>query len=265
MMGDLILLIEKQLENVQSNDGYFYITDEALENLSNSEYLGWTHFYKDNACTLHPILKALTSPSSSEIIEKATLQNCEQIMSQLVNIEDGFENAYSSSITLSSTKFAESTTIPLPPEFCAFAMFFNFLGLFQFGKLLTVLIQEAENADEDSFFKAIQIDKSLIVDHSFFRKRIYHAQLQMDKDFLNRLALAIKGKALSKKRKYKTINIVFYYFHLLKLLDLPHEELLDACIKIGVTDSPDINGFSKKLRAFKSSIGTQFQFSLPST
>jgi len=68
----------------------------------------------------------------------------------------------------------------------------NILSIMLYHKSMGALVEEVRKGDEESFFKAIRIDKTVLLCQTF-ADRLSRAELSGDKDFFIRLRSAIKG------------------------------------------------------------------------
>jgi len=140
------------------------------------------------------------------------------------------------------------------------ALGFNFLALMSYGKSMGRLIQEAEEGDDKSFCKAIRIDRTVLTDVPYFRKRIIKAQLSMDKTFLGRFSRAITAKPILTKFTYRKLSILFFMLEQYGYLDIELKPLLGICEEVGVYGRRfgiyDENSLSKKRNKYYERQGT---------
>ncbi len=132
-------------------------------------------------------------------LENSTLQEQQE---WLENISDDHEivQAYSS-ITLPETpeewQAAKDLVAKLPEDerkeaekrasffwYFTFSTFFNTLSLMVHCTKLTSLVPQAISGDDQSFLKAVQIDRMLLLHHPYFRDRKFRAQDEGNIDFL---------------------------------------------------------------------------------
>lgn len=116
-----------------------------------------------------------------------------------------------------------------------FASFHNFLSLMVHGEKLTSLVPKAMAGDAEAFCKAIQIDRSILAHHSYFRQRRLDAQENGEVDLLSKIAYREANPTLRGKIRYPGLYVVFAALESVQWLDdFTDEEILDLCDEAGL-------------------------------
>jgi hypothetical protein len=109
-----------------------------------------------------------------------------------------------------------------------FSSFFNTLSLMVHGSKLTSLVPLAIAGDDNAFFKAIQIDRMLLLHHPYFRDRKFRAQNEGDSGFLSKLLYREMNSPLRGKIRHPGLYMLFGILESFQWLNrLKHEEILD--------------------------------------
>jgi len=120
------------------------------------------------------------------------------------------------------------------------------------GSKMTSLVPKAIAGDEDSFFKAVQIDRMLLIHHPYFRERKALAQDNAEAGFLSRLSYRESSSPLKGKIQYPGLYMLFGILDAYQWLDdLKHDEILDICDAAGLdryqNRIEDVNYITKRL------------------
>lgn len=117
---------------------------------------------------------------------------------------------------------------------------FDTVSLLVFEQSLYSLIKDAKNGDEESFFKLLRIDRS-IIECEWAKKMIRKAQFRADERFFKEMAKAITKSPLENDKEYSLAIIVLLLFWRLGMRKLENEEqieLLEEC-GIRVQENPE--------------------------
>lgn len=110
-----------------------------------------------------------------------------------------------------------------------FSTFFNTLSLMVHGSKLTSLVPQAIAGDDVAFLKALQIDRMLLLHHSYFRDRKFRAQDEGDIELLTKINYR-EFNILRSKIRYPALYMLFGILDTYRWLnDLKHSEILDIC------------------------------------
>lgn len=140
--------------------------------------------------------------------------------------------------------------------FFFFSTFFNTLSLMVHGAKMTSLVPRAIAGDDDAFFKAVQIDRMLLLHHPHFRDRKAKAQNDGETEFLSKLAYRESNPSLRSKIRYPGLYMLFGILESFRWLDeLAHEEILDICEGSGLdlyqNRIEDVNYLTKRLGEYR--------------
>ena len=128
---------------------------------------------------------------------------------------------------------------------------FNFLSLMSHGRTMYDIVQAAMSGCEDSFYEAIQIDRTVLIAIPFFQKRLLELQLSGDKDSLDRLSRAMGINSIGAQYDYPDLRLVFSLLHRTGHLDdMPGEELLTLCLRLKVYKGDSVKALAKRKRDF---------------
>lgn len=122
----------------------------------------------------------------------------------------------------------------------------NILSIMLFHRSLNVLVEEARNGNEDSFFKAVRVDRSILACDPF-ADRLAKADLANDKTFFLHLKSALKGPS---KKHWEALHDLRYSLAILKecgfinMSDAQLEDLLVHQLKL----YPNVPSARKNLR-----------------
>lgn len=122
----------------------------------------------------------------------------------------------------------------------------NILSIMLFHRTLDALVDEAREGNDDSFFNAVRIDRSIMTCPAF-ALRIAKAEIKNDKKFFIRLRSSLKGPSKKHWESYKDLRYAFYILResgFNQLSDAQLEELLVRQLKL----YPDTPGARKNLR-----------------
>ena len=137
-----------------------------------------------------------------------------------------------------------------------FSSFFNNLSLMVHGRKMTTLVPSAITGDDDSFLKAVQIDRMLLLHHPYFRDRKAKAQSEGETTFLSKLAYRESNSSLRSKIRYPGLYMLFGTLESVGWLDdLGHEEILHLCDDAGLdlyqNRIEDVNYLTKRLAEYR--------------
>lgn len=122
----------------------------------------------------------------------------------------------------------------------------NIHSIMLFHRTLDALVDEAREGNDDSFFNAVRIDRSIMT-CSTFAIRIARAEIKNDKKFFLRLRSSLKGPSKKHWESYKDLRYAFYILResgFNQLSDAQLEELLVHQLKL----YPDTPSARKNLR-----------------
>ncbi len=121
---------------------------------------------------------------------------------------------------------------------------FNAISSLTHKKSLYELLEDAENGNDESLFKAIHIDKTLF-DLDWVRKRIRKAFYAGDSYFFKKLGTAIEKMPLENDIEYTKLNSVLISLWELGLCKLNNQELWELLKSCGIIVQDDPESFRK--------------------
>ncbi len=113
-----------------------------------------------------------------------------------------------------------------------------------FKQSLARLIREAKAGDEDSFFKILQIDRT-VVECEWAKKMIRKAQLKGNNEFFDKMAKAITTPPLDNRRLYDELLMILLTFWNFGLRRLKNNELIELLEDSGLRVQQDPEVFRK--------------------
>lgn len=117
-------------------------------------------------------------------------------------------------------------------------------------KSLINLVKDAENGNDDSLFKALQIDKA-VFDLGWVRKRVRKAQYEGDASFFERLGDAMKKAPFQHDVEYGELRLVLAAFWGMGLCRLTNTELMGVLEAGGMRLQDDLETFGQFIRRLK--------------
>lgn len=137
-----------------------------------------------------------------------------------------------------------------------FAHFHNVLSVMIHGEKLTSLVSKTLAGDDQAFFKAVQVDRSLLTHQPYFVRRYREAAECGEAEFLKKIAYRQSNPTLRGKIRYPALYMVFALLETLNWLDdLKHEEVLDICDQAQLDHYQnrieDVNYLTKRLIEYR--------------
>ncbi len=137
-----------------------------------------------------------------------------------------------------------------------FSTFFNSLALMVHGTKLTTLVPQAVAGDDESFLKAIQIDRMLLLHYPYFKERKFRAQNEGDVEFLQKISYRESNPPMRGKIQHPAIYVLFAILESFRWLDdLTHDEILRICDDAGLDRFQnrlgDTNSITKHLKRYR--------------
>lgn len=106
----------------------------------------------------------------------------------------------------------------------------NLFSVMTNGESMVSLVPKAVQGDDESFFKAVKVDRSLIDHHPYFVERIKQAKLSGEKDFIRELTKYQAKPNLVGQIKLPGLYVIFAMLDVMSWLDdFSHDEILDLC------------------------------------
>lgn len=132
----------------------------------------------------------------------------------------------------------------------------NYFSVMTLGEKMTSLVPKAMSGDDESFLKAVKIDRNLLIDHPYFRERFETAQLNGEAGFLKRLGLIQSTPNLISKIRYPSLYFILAILDSFEWLDkLRHEDIFDICEQAGLDKWRNrietVNALTKQISRFR--------------
>ncbi len=114
------------------------------------------------------------------------------------------------------------------------ASFHNYFALMMHGQKLTQLVELAKKGNDESFYKAIQIDKNILHGIPYFKQKYQKALDEGTQDFIATVGRRLAKPHISGKIRHGALYILFALLEGTGWLDeLKHREILDICDRVG--------------------------------
>lgn len=235
-------------------DGYLPKIREAMQR---ANIVDWAKLYQDPANALKTYLLMVMSPEEINSLnqEFASMSPEEQASSleEIINeFTDGLEE--------DEDEASGQVDPQRAAQFWYFAMptAYNFLSHVAHRKSIYQLVGEALAGNDDSFLKAIQVDKSTLTHIPYFVERNRRAADEGDINFLRQINTYRQKPILRTQTRLLPLVMLLSYLYQGNLLDQFCEDmewLLKLCEHTGIYgdghESADLESFKKTIRRFK--------------
>lgn len=111
---------------------------------------------------------------------------------------------------------------------------FQYFSMMTHGFSMSELVQRAKEGSDRAFCMAIQIDRTVLSDIPYFRKRLVEVQLGGEAELKIKIADAMKGRILGHKIRHRKLWLVFAILEDHRMLNMPLVELLEICMELDV-------------------------------
>jgi len=269
------------LRDLRESHGYISFPDQLCLFLSKNETSGWSSLY-ENPDTIRALCLAslIGKDGVMELAEKlrdssvdAQIQVREMLKAEVLSGE--FDSQFEVDQTTIDKARQEFENLDPSDQadaiqhvcivlYSVITQFHHYLALMSFGTSQCDLVRMAKAGDDSAFFKAVQVDKTVLFGIPYFRQRLTKAQLSGESDFMDKLAKAVQGKPLGSKIRYKTLMMVFAVLDDEGFLDMPLDQLMNICEDIGVYGREygveDVDSLRKRVQYYRSMTGRQIAF-----
>ena len=246
--------IQEVISDIEANQGFFNFPEKFFDLLTRNGLPPWSSYYEQPKKLRGLITGSFLSANELALFE-ADIKNSSPENIQAFRLEiqknilepspDTHLNEILDSLSLeqasamwAGTDATEQTQAEISLYFIFYTMLTQihyYFSLITYGKNICDLIEEAKAGDDDSFCKAVRIDRTVLFGVPYFQKRLIRAQLGKDPVFLRKLSNAIKAKPLGSKYSYKMLLFVFAILDDENLLyELSIEQLMSICEELGV-------------------------------
>lgn len=136
------------------------------------------------------------------------------------------------------------------------ASFFNYFSVMVHGRKLTQLVGEAIAGNDDSFLRAIHIDKNTLDRIPYFKERHQRALNEGDQKFLESISRWHAKPQLTGKIRHRLLYMLFALLDGCNWLnDLKHREILDICDQLNLDRFENRieteNALTKRLKEYR--------------
>ena len=234
------------LRYLESKGGWFHFPPQLTGLIQNLRIQSYVELYRSEQAIAGAFLNALMEPNQikefeSELAGMTPEELNREVSELLVEMVEGDEwelipksdaeikAAKDAFERLGSDEKARATRSAQWTYAAFVAMFFNHLSVMIHGVKLTRLVPSAIAGDDDAFLRAIQIDRSLLVAHPYFRDRFTRAQADGASEFLAELGNVLARPLLRGRLRYRPLWASFAMLDAMNLLDgaLTVRQLLD--------------------------------------
>jgi hypothetical protein len=245
-------------EVLEKNNGWFPLEDQAIEFLSELDP-PWYTFYENKEDLFRQIYILCCGDVvvDEKLLNSFLLHATESVKQPDENIKPFVPESKQPSNHQDNIQTHEHNQESIKQPFIFLAQSLNILSLMIHGRSMCQLIIDAKDGNDKALCLAVQIDRT-VLQIPYFRKRLLKAQFSNDADFLDKLSYRIKTPVLKSKMKYRTLFLTFALLDDANILHkLRHEDLLDLCVKIGVTGGKDsdfnfdVNKLKSRLKDYK--------------
>ena len=250
------------LADMEKNGGWLNFNEQFITAINTSGIKWWEYYENEKLLRALNSLMFFDPEELKNIHEQGTIDKILDEFSDALKNWDEIEQFIEEEQTSFDefwNKAKEETQLKYIKKLCTVFMgtitsLFNYLSLMVHGRTLCQLVSDAKNGDRDAFCLAVQIDRTVLY-LPYFRERIIQSQFTSDQDFLSQLGARLQNPIIKSKIRYRTLWLTFAILEDEKLLELPHEEILDICEEVGVYGKKfgveDVGHLSKRLNEYR--------------
>tara|TARA_R110001592_G_scaffold284150_1_gene552493 strand:+ start:7227 stop:8114 length:888 start_codon:yes stop_codon:yes gene_type:complete len=246
--------IQEVISDVEGDEGFLNLPEKFSDLLTRDGLPPWSSYYEQPEKMRGFIAQSLFSSdelaqleaeiksSSPEEIQTLRLEIQKKILegtgsTQVEEVLDSLQPDQAASMW-ANMEATEQTQAEIGLYFIFYTMLTQihyYFALITYGKNICDLIEEAKAGVDDSFYKVVRIDRTVLFGIPYFQKRLIRAQLGREPEFLKKLSNAIKAKPLGSKYSHKMLMFVFAILDDEGLLyELSPDQLMDICEDLGV-------------------------------
>lgn len=228
---------ENRFANVRANLASFYVTLYEDERRIGAAFMICL-MGLDDFNDLKEDSKNWTSEQLDQYIAELASEEAEQTLIDAIQIPESEAEWQQSEETLRSLNPKERKRAETQ-SYCffsgLFAQVFNVFALMTHGASLAALVAKAKAGDDESFGKAVQVDRCLLTHHPYFIDRKARAQDEGEIQFLRNLATRESNPNLRGRIRYAPLFLLFGVLESLNWLhDLTNDEILNICDDAGL-------------------------------
>jgi hypothetical protein len=265
--ADLLNLIEDELETAPDNDPMARLVEMMRE----EGVEGWAQLYVDPANQLKSPWLAILPPDKINAMSSAiAAMSADEQSAWLGRIYNEGEQAILPLVEMDSVELQAHW-----PDVSAndvgrqwlqmrhgfvIAALFNNLAAMQTGKAIYQLVAEAMDGDDDSFVKAVQMDKTVLDFLPYFKQRTYRAAEKGEIAFLRRVHEPRNKPLTITRLQYTKLWLVFDTLDNMNLLDQFEQDMTafaGLCQALRVygphpdVDEVDVEDFASRLKSYR--------------
>lgn len=235
-------------------DGY---RPEIRDAMSRANIVDWAKLYQDPANALKTYFLMLMSPEEISALsqEVAAMPSEEQ-----ASLLEGLIKDFADELEEDADDAAREIKPERVRQFWYFAMptVYNFLAYVSHRRSIYQLVAEAIAGNDDSFLKAVQVDKSTLAHIPYFVERNRRAADEGDINFLRQINTYRHKPILRTQTRLLPLVMLFSYLYQMNMLDQLCEDaewLLRLCERTGIygtgQEAADLESYKKAIRRFK--------------
>lgn len=267
-------------KEIRASGGYLTFSSPIVTLLSTEGLTAWSSFYEDpnklkaltvvtlvgpkNIKKLERHIKRMDETQKAQLREKFKKQVLTQDSITLgadtftMPTEDEWDSWIEDAIAGKDTEKAKNFYLLI---YTVITQYANYLAVMAFARTMTTLVSMAIEGDDQCYFDAVRIDKTVLFGIPYFKSRLIRAQLEGDSKFLGKLSNAIRGTAIGTKISYRRLMFVFALLDDEGMLvDMELEQLLAICHEVGVTEIADTETLRKRRKYYRERTGRQIKF-----
>lgn len=268
-----IKAIEETLEEfswlfirLSQNNGTLALPEKIAEFFGNSGLPIWASYYHSQDELNEIVVRCVFSKEeSSALEEKIRTLSVAEVEPLRAEIQEKFDQALEKlspkgfdfdSLALktagkTSSEFpSDSSQQELQRNYIFITSFllhiFNFLTLVSHGRSMQDIVQAAIAGCNESFFEAIEVDRTVLIAIPFFQKRLLDLQLGGDRASLDKLSKAMGVNSIGAQYTYPELRLAFSLLHRTEhLKDMPIDDLFDLCLRLKVYKGDSVKALTK--------------------
>jgi hypothetical protein len=235
-------------------DGHLPKIREAMRR---TNIVDWAKHYQDPTNALKTYLLMVMSPDeinklNQDVLAMSSAEQASFLDDIIKEVTDGLDE--------DDDQAPEELDPERAAQFWYFAMptVYNFLAYVAHRKSIYQLVAEAMAGDDDSYLKAIQVDKSTLTHIPYFVERNRRAADEGDINFLRQIATYRQKPILRTQTRLLPLVMLLSYLYQMNMLDQLCEDmewLLGLCEQTGIygdgQGAADLESFKKTIRRFK--------------
>ncbi len=244
--------VEWMLKEIESQEGWFRFPPFIARSIESLKIQSYPLLYTNERAFVPMLLRGfLNEDEIREFcaeLEEASLEERGGLLRDVLSSASGFIDNVSIPKTPAEQEAATKAFLALSSDdqktavrvnqhfFCFFlSAFFQSLSMMVHGEKLTSLVSQAMAGCDKAFVKAIQIDRRILTEIPYFRKRFARSQGDVDLNFSDQIAYRLKNAPYRGRIRYKSL---WYAFAILDqsgwLNRLAYREVREICDEVAL-------------------------------